>query len=418
MKLNKWTLGLAAVGVVSLASLAQAEEKNAVQTALSSTTISGYVDTSAQWNFGTGNANLPPYKFGGGGKADGFNLNVVQLSIQKPLDESEWAAGYKVDLWMGPDAKTLGTASYIGLLGQASDFAIRQAYVALRAPVGNGIDFKMGVFDTIVGYESVESGNNPNMTRSYGHSIEPQTHTGLLATYRFCDAFSVAVGVADTIGPSINARSHYSPYPVGIPGIGSVQLPLGGDHAESYKTYMGSLALTAPQDWGWLAGSTLYGGVVNGLNSPGLMGLGYVQTSWYAGATLATPVTGLKLGAAFDYMNAEDSSNDRVPDKWAVAGYASFQATEKLSLHARGEWYQIQEPYPNDNSQIFAATATIQYDLWQNVISRLEFRWDHDAGGDKSFGGRAEVSDGMFGESNRPTRENAFMLAANIIYKF
>lgn len=49
MKFNKWTLGLAAVGAVSLTSVAQAEEKvNAVQTALSSTTISGYVDTSMQ----------------------------------------------------------------------------------------------------------------------------------------------------------------------------------------------------------------------------------------------------------------------------------------------------------------------------------------------------------------------------------
>ena len=64
MKFNKWTVALAALGVVSLASAAKAEEKaSPVMTALSSTTISGYVDTSAQWNFGTGNANLPPYKF-------------------------------------------------------------------------------------------------------------------------------------------------------------------------------------------------------------------------------------------------------------------------------------------------------------------------------------------------------------------
>src|SRR5215475_3153118 len=99
-----------------------------VLTALSSTTLSGYVDTSAQWNLGTGNANNPPYSFGGAGKADGFNLNVVQLSLDRPLDESEWAAGYHVDLWMGPDANALETQS-INSLGGA-DFAIRQAYVA------------------------------------------------------------------------------------------------------------------------------------------------------------------------------------------------------------------------------------------------------------------------------------------------
>src|SRR5436190_8118518 len=139
MKFNKWTVGLAAVGLVSLTSAVRAEEKaSMVQTALSGTSLSGYVDTSAQWNFNTGNAHLPPYKFGGGSKADGFNLNVVQLRIEKPLDEAEWAAGYRVDLWAGPDANTLGTSSTLS----SSDFAIRQAYAALRMPIGNGLDWK------------------------------------------------------------------------------------------------------------------------------------------------------------------------------------------------------------------------------------------------------------------------------------
>src|SRR5580765_275319 len=112
MKFNKWTVGLAAVGLVTLGSAVQAEETaKLVQTALSSTTLSGYVDTSAQWNFGTGNANLPPYKVGGSGKADGFNLDVVQITLEKPLDEQLGSAGYRVDLWYGPDANTLGTQS-------------------------------------------------------------------------------------------------------------------------------------------------------------------------------------------------------------------------------------------------------------------------------------------------------------------
>src|ERR1039458_10604209 len=87
----------------------------------------------------------------------------------------------------------------------------------------------------------------PNFTRSYGHSIEPQTHTGILTSYRFCDAFSASVGVADTIGPSINSRA----FPTPIPVLGLATLPLGGNQAESYKTYMGSLALTAPDSWGF-----------------------------------------------------------------------------------------------------------------------------------------------------------------------
>src|SRR3974390_1987645 len=175
MSQNKLTTALVAVGVVSLASAARAEEKlSALQTAVSSTTLSGYVDTSMQWNFGTGNANNPPYSFGGASKADGFNLNVVQLSLDKPLDESQWAAGYHVDLWFGPDANTLGTQSTTA--AGAGDLAIRQAYVTLRTPVGNGLDWKIGVFDTVIGYESLSSPSNPHYTHSYGLTIEPTTH--------------------------------------------------------------------------------------------------------------------------------------------------------------------------------------------------------------------------------------------------
>lgn len=367
MKFNQWTLGLAALGVVSLASAARAEEKmNPIQAALSSTTISGYVDTSAMWNPGNGNAALAPVAFNGPGKADGFNLNVVQLTIAKALDEGEWASGYRADLWFGPDANSLGSQSVFanGSRASAGDFAIRQAYVALRTPVGNGIEWKMGVFDTVLGYETLESGNNPNITHSYGFTVEPTTHTGVLATYRINDAISVSAGVANTFGASINERSHG-------PNSAATPSPVT---AESYKTYMGSIALTAPSDWGWAAGSTLYAGVVNGFSSTAVD----VQTSLYIGGTLATPVTGLKVGAAFDWVQEEHFANNS-DSLFTVGLYASYQASEKLSFHGRGEF--LSGELPGENVEVYALTGTVQYDLWANVISRLEVRWDVSDGG-------------------------------------
>ena len=309
MKVNKWTLGLAAVGLVSLPALAQAEEKaSVVMTALSSTTISGYVDTSAQWDIGTGNANPPGFIYNKG-KQDGFNLDKVKLRIERPLDEAQWSAGYRVDLLFGPDANTFGTSSS----GVAADFAIQQAYVALRAPVLNGLDFKLGVFDSIIGYESHDSVNNPNWTRSYGTTIEPHTHTGLLATYQCADWLGLAFGIANTVGPTINQRAN-------------------PPKAESYKAYMGSIALTAPDDWGFIAGSTLYAAVVNGFQS----GLGTDQTSWYVGTTINTPVKNWKVGASFDYLGTTGfgPGDHNYANAWAL--YSSFQQMQVL-IYRRSE---------------------------------------------------------------------------------
>ena len=123
MNCNAWTLALVGAGLVSVPAVAGAEEKpNPLLTSLSSTTISGYVDTSAQWNAGTGDANTPAYAFGGTGKADGFNLNVVKLMVEKPVDSNqEWGAGYKVDMFFGPDADALGTQS----TGTPGDFCVK-----------------------------------------------------------------------------------------------------------------------------------------------------------------------------------------------------------------------------------------------------------------------------------------------------
>src|SRR3984957_9967557 len=228
MKFNKWTVGLAAVGVVSLASAARADEQmSQVQTALTQTTLSGYVDTAAQWNPGTdhnpavGN-HIPTYSFA---KNDGFSLNAVDLALDKPEDSSQWAAGYHVELMVGPNAVGIG--------------ALRQGYIRLHTPVGgNGIDWQVGVFDSVIGYESNSDPLNPNYTRSYGYTMEPTTLTGIMGTYKVNDSVSFSAGIAN---------SAYVNGFVSTTGF------------ESQKSYFGTFALTAPDSMGFMKGATVNG---------------------------------------------------------------------------------------------------------------------------------------------------------------
>ena len=419
MKFNKWTLGLAAVGAVSLASAARADEAklSQVQTALSDTTISGYVNSSVNWTWSPANGSIANSPAGNiplqGGKANGFNLDVVQVSIAKPQDETEWASGYQVSLLFGPDA--VGWNPSANSAGD-SDFSIQQAYIALRTPVGNGIDWKVGVFNTIVGYESFDAGSNPNYTRSWGWAVEPTEHTGILGSYKVNDELSFSAGVANTLVAGINSRDTYNN---------------GADVNNDvwHKTIMGSATFAAPSDWGWAAGSAFYAGMVYGFaggtsstdaTGPGTASQGGNQVNYYAGATLNSPWKDVTFGAAFDYVQnlAGDAGAAGVHNNVNVWGlYNTIKATDKLSFNSRGEFWGIDNKGGDGYDNGISLTETVQYDLWANVISRLEIRYDHVT---RSASGNYILPNGFGSTASGSTLgdRTSYGLYANLIYKF
>ncbi|HEY3861257.1 MAG TPA: outer membrane beta-barrel protein [Verrucomicrobiae bacterium] len=439
MKIEKWTIALAAAGLVSLSpavvaqNAAPAPQVIPLQTALSATTISGYVDTSAIWNPGTGNANPAPYAFNTSSKHDGFNVDAADVKIARAEDETAWAAGYVVELSYGPDAMAIDSGAY----------PIRQAYVEMKMPIGNGLDWQIGRWDNLLGYEVSDAYANPNFTRSYGYSFEPTEHTGLLATYSFGSSLKVQGGVADTVNTlGVNDRSD-----PGAPVI------------ESKKSFVSLVTLTAPDSWGSLKGSTLvagfdYGagnhgggngsGVVTGVGVPGSGGTGQDREEIYVGGTINTPVKDLSVGAAWDYIHGVDIGS---PDGGTlsaeyintIAGYITYKI-DKLHLNGRVEYangpgltaleyaangkvpYGYTITNPDDSTtlapgtggpfnKVLAVTGTVQYDLWDNVITRLEVRWDHAMDSSTPFGG-SDANDGL------PNKRNELMVAANVIYKF
>ena len=446
MKFNKWTVGLAAVGVVSLASVARADEQmSQVQTALTQTTLSGYVDTAMQWNPGTdGNqtsaatdfsgrtgqqfGNIPHYAFA---KNDGFSLNAVDIALDKPEDSSAWAAGYRVEMMYGANAVGVPLTGVQDSAGDVvgSSATVRQAFIRLHTPiVGNGIDWQVGVFDSIIGYESNSDPLNPNYTRSYGYTIEPTTMTGVLGTYKVNDEISFSGGIANVDG-----------------GLGAITPGFTKTTVfEDNDTYMGSVSLTAPDSMGFLKGATLSSGVIYGIDgytqplnrgnaeplySPPGTGSGR-PLNLYVGATVPTPMNQLKLGAAFDYVNVPNGSQltqNRTDNIWVLGGYATYQATDKMSINVRGEVMRDQTN-PDDILNLYAGTGTgnddhqfaeeltvtLQYNLWANVLTRAEFRWDHTD--DNNFG----VTDSTSGvpPAGSPNRKNDYLLALNIIYQF
>jgi len=389
MKCNKLTLALAAAGAISGV---QADESHPVNTLVSNTVLSGFVDTSAIWNFGTGKTVASRFANTAYDRQDGFNLNVVKLNLEKPLDEGTWSAGYRVDMMFGPDSNVMP-----GRLG-SSDIAIQQAYVALRVPVGNGLDLKVGQFNPTIGYEVTDSYANPNFSRSMAfNTLEPFGHQGVLGTYQVNEILGFNAGISNTQFGDFS----------GVRGGINTKYAWGGG-GESWKSYMGGFVIKAPESTGWLAGSSLYGGVVKGFAG----GEDNDPVNFYVGGTMSTPWKALSLGVAYDYL-ANGSFEGSYGN--SIAAYASLQVTEQFKINGRAEYVTssggVFSGYSNgpgttstaiNDESFMGYTVTFDYALWANVVSRLEFRWDHNLDGVEYFDGQS----------------NDYSLSLNLIYKF
>ena len=424
MKVNQWTLGLAAAGVISFGAVAQAEEKpsNQVLTAISGTQISGYVSTSVHWNPGqsagfAGGVAAPQGSSYLANKGDGFNVDVVQLTFSKPLDEGEWSAGYVAELWMGPDANVLGN-SISGGVSAGGSISLAQGYIALNVPVGNGLTLKVGTFNTIVGYEGNNSPDNPNYSRSYAYTFGPFQHEGILASYKVCDAVSVQAGIANAQNTGLGLRA-----PGGV---------------QSQKAYMAGVSLTAPDSWGFLKGAVLNAAIVDGFAGVAAPaaggGVAADIQNIHVGATIPTPLESIKTGFSMDILR-----RDKAADTLSLASYLSFNnvGIEKLKLNTRVEYFDNNNPTAavvpaaggalnlggaagaagsntgfDNRAEVLAATITADYQLWANVISRVEYRWDHDLSGNRNLPGN--VNNGAVAGGNN----NAHLIALNLIYKF
>lgn len=375
-----------------MASAVRADETklSTLNTAVSSTTISGFVDVAAQYNPGNpGKTTADNQPFGlNSGNVDNISLNVVDITLDKPLDESPWASGYHIDLNFGQGAingySGYNQGIYDGYFN--SSYAIRQGYVTMRTPVGNGIDWKLGIIDGVTGYESNTGYANPNYTRSYGYQVNPASFVGFIGNYKVCNEVSVQAGIANR-GNTFANNMFGNQSVVGL----------------SSKDYILAAAFTAPDSWGFLKGSVLNLGTFQGFDNGAV-------NNYSANATFNTPVAGLKFGLAYDAVQTLTQRTPSVNYSYDInvyGVYATYQATDKLGFNVRGEYVDASGA-AHGSVNVQELTATVQYDLWANVVSRLEVRWDH-------------VEHGVnynLDTVNGASTESAFLVALNVVYKF
>jgi hypothetical protein len=378
--------------VVSMTQRLGAQEQVSVVSSASAITLGGYIDTSAHWNPGTGNANPAPYSFNVG-KHDGFNLNVLDLTLERPLDQRAWSAGYRFELFMGADAPFVNGSSME---------AIRQAYVAVMIPIGNGLAVQVGRWDDLTGYEATDKWKNPNYTHSYGWSFEPTEHTGILGSYSLSECINLKLGVANTwtTGP-INDRAQRGST------LASAQ------PVDTKKTVTSLLTFNAPTNWIGLGGASFFASINNGYGS-----ITEDETYFSFGTTLPTPLSPVKIGAAWDYSTHFGVAGLNTGPASAINFYLLCKLSERWSLNFREEYARgdglgaLSAAYNGAEttlSKVLATTTSLQFDLSKSLLVRLEARWDHEADSARSFGGTV---------LGAPTSRDEVTLAAELAYRF
>jgi len=330
----------------------------------------GYVEASYTHNFNNPNSQANALRIFDP-DANSFRPNLAQMVFEKEAKSSGSnvdRGGFRIKLNYGEDAQ-LTSGSIVGNVpggSTADDFDFQEAYAQYIAPVGNGLDLRIGKMNTLIGYEVIESPLNPNFSRSWLFGFgEPFTTTGVRASYEFNDVVNFSIGAINSF---TGAQSD-------------------GNRGKSVEALLG----ITPMDWLGLSIFGFWGpeGVVGAKNADRLLIGGIVtaevtkQTSLVLEGYYANQANAARTGVA----TAPSGANAR----WnGIAGYVIHDFDDQWGVRFRGELFEDAQGFLTGTPQtLWEGTATLQYKPTPSLITRFEFRYDKSNANSFQYGQRA-----------------------------
>ena len=380
-------------------------QNNFVETAQKGIKLSGYVDAGYSYNFNCGSKIDPNSagksgvtgRFGSDEASRGdFNLYAVKLALEKAMNaENKAQAGFRTDVMIGEDAYFLANryaardANWRNNISQNSNYLfLEQAYVSIRAPIGNGWDFKVGKFASILGYEVMERPANMNTTYGLLFDAMPLYYTGVLSSYKFDDYIDAKLGVVNGSNSDNNTTTSGGGDGCAVLAALNVTAP-GGNANWSNNFQYGS-----NED-----NNTAYGtrystlGVDTQKTNPDNQGSGsghaLIYNSWgnwapnFAEGKLLFAFNGL-LATATTGVNPFQSGGYGYTTTWYGAGaYAKYQMNDWFHLASRAEYLSGSNGAlysGNDNKAAAPSrweyTVTGGLNVIDHLLIRAEYRLD------------------------------------------
>lgn len=297
-----------------------------------------------------------------------FAPNMALACVRKDAStDSRW--GMELGAQGGYDSKDFGFLPGEAQVGSADTLRhIHRANLSYLAPVGNGLTITGGLFNSLIGYESLYVKDNANYTRSWIADNTPYMMFGINARYPVNDRLTVAAFV-------INGYYHLS-HPNDQPSYGAQW---------SYKM---TPRLTATQ--------TVYWGPDQTRTSVEFWRL-------YGNHILEWKGDDVTLAVSYDVGTENIADQPGSPRTFVMGGnvLGRWQIAGPWSVAVRPEFYWDRNGRWTGQEQfVKAVTSTVEYKVpyrWTNTIVRLEHRFDESTGAGGGFFRRGEVSPGMIG---------------------
>ena len=342
-------VGLLVVGFVSVSQAAVLTKEDF--------NLYGYVDASYTHNFNNPNSQMNALRIFDP-DANSFRPNLAQMVFEKEAKSGGSTVdrgGFRIKLNYGEDAQ-LTSGSIVGNVpggSSADDFDFQEAYAQYIAPIGNGIDLRIGKMNKLIGYEVIESPLNHNFSRSWLFGFgEPFTTTGVRASYQFNDVVNFSIG--------------------GINSFTGTQSD--GNRGKSVEALLG----ITPVDW---LGISIFGfwgpeGAVGAKNADRLL-IGGIVTAQASDQT-SVVIEGYYANQANAARTAAATAPAGGNARWnGIAGYLIHDFDDQWGLRFRGELFEDAQGFLTGTPQtLWEGTATLQYKPTPSLITRLEFRYD------------------------------------------
>jgi len=326
-------------------------QNNFVETAQKGVKLSGYVDVGYSYNFtGQGNQSQVGSRFGSDNAQQGdFNLYAFKLALEKALtSENKAQAGFRADVIIGEDAAYFDNRTDVNNISNdnqdSNALFLEQAYAQFRIPVGNGWDWKVGKFVSILGYEVIERPANMNITYGLLWQQFPLFYTGVLTSYRFDDYLDAKLGVVNGSNTDNNTTTNPNTGD-GVAVLASLNVTAPGGNANWSNNFQYSTAIendTSTGPTSSLAFNDAAGAAANPAAT--LQGWYGIYNSW---GNWAPKFADDKLLFAFDSVLGFASATGNIPGlgsgsastTWYGAGaYAKYQFNDWFYLASRGEY--------------------------------------------------------------------------------